>query len=41
LGGMFLEGVNPTQERINKLYQFDNGEINPVDYLKNKLARYK
>lgn len=41
LGGMYLENVNPTQERINRLAKIDAGKLTPDQALQETLAKYK
>jgi len=41
LGGMFLENVNPTQERIDQLAKIDAGHLTPQEALKAVIKKYK
>jgi hypothetical protein len=41
LGGMYLEGVNPTQARINRLASMDKGKLSPSDAIKETIKFYQ
>jgi len=41
LGGMFIENVDPTQERIDQLAKIDAGKLTPDEALQEAIKKYK